>query len=72
MRRKPTISLFRHVKDASRMNSERLARSRTIKVVIICEGIFFVSLNLGVAHGQENSTTALRGDANCWIIKLTI
>ena len=42
------------------MNSERLARSRTIKVVIICAGIFFVTLNLGIAHGQENSTTAIR------------
>ena len=51
--------------DPSRMNSERLARSGTIITVIICAGIFFVTLNLGVAHGQENSTTALRGDANC-------
>ena len=46
--------------DPSRMNSERLARSRTIIIVIICAGIFFVTLNLGVAHGQENSTTAIR------------
>jgi len=42
------------------MNSERLARSRTIIVVIICASIFFVTLNLSVAHGQENSTTTIR------------
>ncbi|MGB8448554.1 MAG: hypothetical protein WCE25_02455 [Nitrososphaeraceae archaeon] len=42
------------------MNSERLARSGTIITVIICAGIFFVTLNLGVAHGQENSTTTIR------------
>jgi hypothetical protein len=42
------------------MNSERLARSRTIITVIICAGIYFATLNLGVAHGQENSTTAIR------------
>ena len=46
--------------DPYRMNSERLARSRTIIIVIICAGIFFVTLNLGVAHGQENSTIDLR------------
>ena len=45
--------------DPSRMNSERLARSRTI-IIVICAGIFFVTLNLGVTHGQENSTTAIR------------
>ena len=42
------------------MSSERFARSQTIIVVIICASIFFATLNLGVAQGQENSTTAIR------------
>ena len=42
------------------MNSERLARSRTIIIVIICASIFFFTLNLSVAHGQENSTATIR------------
>jgi len=46
--------------DTSRMTSEKIARSRTIIVVIICASIFIVTLNLGVVHGQENSTTAIR------------
>jgi hypothetical protein len=46
--------------DPSRMNSERLARTRAIIIVMICASIFFFTLNVSLAKAQENSTIAIR------------
>jgi hypothetical protein len=46
--------------DLCPMIPERLERSGIIIIVTICAGIFFATLQLGVAQGQENSTTGLR------------
>jgi len=46
--------------DPFRMNSERLARTRTIVIVLICASIFFFTLNFSVAKAQENSTIAIK------------
>ena len=42
------------------MIPEKPESSGIIMIVTICAGIFFVNLQLGVTHGQENSTTDLR------------
>jgi len=42
------------------MIPEKPESSGIIMIVTICVGIFFVALQLGVAHGQENSTAGLK------------
>jgi hypothetical protein len=60
------------------MKMEKRTKSGVIIIVLVCTGIFFVTLELGPnAHGQENSTAAPRETqrmlnnqtSEIWIIK---
>jgi hypothetical protein len=46
--------------DLCPMIPQILERCGIIIIVTICAGVFFATLQLGVAQGQENSTTGLR------------